>query len=61
MDDENLEDVKIDDKPIEVTVKKEKETPSPSFDYDDYSPSDEEIMDIETEIAEQIKKRTKNG
>ncbi len=51
----------IEPEPLEVTIKKEKETPSPSFDYDDYSPTDEEILDIETEIAEKIKKVTKNG
>ncbi len=47
--------------PIEVTVKKDKPIPEPSFDYDDYSPTDNEILDIETQIAEKIKKATKNG
>ncbi len=47
--------------PIEVTIKKDKEKPQPSFDYDDYSPSEEEILDIEKEIKTNIEKRTKHG
>ncbi len=54
------QDVKTDE-PLEVTIKKEPDVPKPSFDYDDYSPSDQEILDIETEIQEKIIKRTKNG
>ncbi len=50
-----------DDTPLEVTIKKEKEPPTPSFDYDDYTPSDSEIQDIEKEIQEKIEKRTKHG
>ncbi len=50
-----------DDTPLEVTIKKEKETPAPSFDYDDYSPSEQEIMDIEKQVKENIEKRTKHG
>ncbi len=59
MDEEQAKE--IVDEPIEVILKKEKTVPEPSFDYDDYSPSDAEILDIETEIAEKIKERTKNG
>ncbi len=44
--------------PIEVTIKKEKSSPEPNFDYDDYSPSDSEILEIEKEIQEKIEKRT---
>ncbi len=47
--------------PLEVKIKKEEPPKEPSFDYDDYSPSDEEILDIETEITDKIKKDTKNG
>ncbi len=47
--------------PLEVTIKKEKTPPEPSFDYDDYTPSDTEILDIEKEIQEKIEKRTKHG
>ncbi len=50
-----------DDKPLEVIIKKEKEQPNPSFDYDDYTPSDTEILEIEKEIQEKIEKRTKHG
>ncbi len=62
MDEEILDEIKEQTSaPLEVSIKKEKETPPPSFDYDDYSPTDEEILEIETEISDQIKKRTKNG
>ncbi len=47
--------------PLEVTIKEKKEPPTPSFDYDDYSPSDSEILEIEKEIKEKIEKRTKHG
>ncbi len=57
---EIIPDVK-DDEPLEVIIKKEKEPEQPSFDYDDYSPKDSEILDIEKEIQERIIKRTKNG
>jgi len=57
--DENIQD--DIDKPFEVVIAKEKPTPEPNFDYDDYTPSDQEILEIETEIAEKIKKETKNG
>ncbi len=50
-----------DETPLEVTIKKEKETPPPDFDYDDYTPSNVEIIDIEKEIQEKIEKRTKHG
>ncbi len=59
MDEETVQD-KIEE-PLEVTIKKEKEAPPPSFDYDDYSPSDEEILDIEKQIADNIVKRTKQN
>ncbi len=58
MDEEILHD-KIE--PLEVKIKKEAPIQEPSFDYDDYSPSDQEILDIETEITDKIKKDTKNG
>ncbi len=48
-------------KPIEVTIKDKEKPKDPSFDYDDYSPTNEEILDIETEIAEKITKRTKQN
>ncbi len=60
--DEEIKDITPDvqeDTPLEVTIKKEKEPPTPSFDYDDYDPSDSEIMEIEKEIKERIEKRTK--
>ncbi len=47
--------------PLEVKIKKEETPKEPSFDYDDYTPSDAEILEIETEISEKIKKATKNG
>jgi len=46
-----------DDKPLEVTIKKDKEIPEPDFDYDDYLPTEEEIMQAEQEIEQQIAKR----
>ncbi len=63
MDDDEIpgtEDLK-DEKPLEVTIKKEKETSPPSFDYDDYTPSEQEIVDTEIQIKENIEKRTKHG
>jgi len=54
------QDVKTDE-PLEVIIKKEKAPAQPSFDYDDYTPSDTEIMDIEKEIQSNIEKRTKHG
>ncbi len=62
--DEEIKDITPDvedDTPLEVTIKKEKEIPPPNFDYDDYSPSDAEILDIEKEIQVIIEKRTKHG
>ncbi len=59
MAEEIIDGTKEDAEPLEVTIKKDKETPTPSFDYDDYSPSDNEILDIEKEIQETITKRTK--
>ncbi len=63
MDEKILDDIKEeeDTTPLEVTIKKEKEIPKPSFDYDDYTPTDTEILEIEQEIAEKITKRSKNG
>ncbi len=58
MDEETVQD---NIEPLEVRVKKEEPPKTPSFDYDDYSPTDEEILEIETEITEKIKKATKNG
>ncbi len=56
-----MDEQDISDKPLEVTIKEKPKQEQPSFDYDDYNPSDEEILEIESEIAESIKKRTKNG
>ncbi len=53
-------DVK-DDETLEVTIKEKEKAKEPSFDYDDYSPSDQEILDIEKEIQTNIEKRTKHG
>ncbi len=50
-----------DSEPLEVRVKKEETPPQPNFDYDDYTPSDQEILDIEKEIQTNIEKRTKHG
>ncbi len=59
MDEETVND-KVDE-PLEVIIKKEEPPKQPSFDYDDYSPTDTEILEIEKEIADKITKRTKNG
>ncbi len=63
MDEEEIINEIQDEKPqpIEVTVKKEAPTKEPNFDYDDYTPSDTEILEIEEEIAKKIVKRSKNG
>ncbi len=58
MDEEIKEELTEDIVPLEVTIKKDKEPPEPNFDYDDYSPSDKEILEIEKEIQEKIEKRT---
>ncbi len=60
MDDEKAEVLQEseDEAPIEVVIKKETPPPEPDFDYDDYSPSDTEIIQIEKEIQEKIEKRT---
>ncbi len=50
-----------DDTPLEVTIKEKPKELQPSFDYDDYSPSEAEILDIEKEVKENIEKRTKHG
>ncbi len=59
MDEETVEENV--EKPLEVTIKKEESPKEPNFDYDDYTPSDNEILEIETEITDKIKKATKNG
>ncbi len=62
--DEEIKDITPDveeTEPLEVKIKKEKEPPQPSFDYDDYTPTDTEIQDIEREIQVNIEKRTKHG
>ncbi len=58
MDEAIKEEITESDTPLEVTIKKEKTTPEPNFDYDDYSPSDSEILEIEKEIEQKIQKRT---
>ncbi len=61
MDEKEINEEAEIPQPLEVTIKKEKEVTAPSFDYDDYTPSDEEILDIETQISDKIKKENKNG
>ncbi len=60
MDEKIHDDIKEEEDaaPLEVTIKKEKETPPPDFDYDDYSPGDKEILEIEKEIKEKLERRT---
>ncbi len=36
--------------PVEVIIKKPEEVPEPDVDYDDYLPTDEEILETEQEI-----------
>ncbi len=55
--DEALEETKESPDPVEVTIKKEKETPTPDFDYDDYLPTQEEIVEAEKELDEIAEKR----
>ncbi len=43
--------------PIEVIVKKEETKEEPDYDYDNYLPSDDEIIETEKEIVENFKKR----
>ncbi len=40
----------LEEKPLEVIIKKETEKPEPDVDYDNYLPSDEEILETEQEI-----------
>ncbi len=47
--------------PLEVTIKKEAPAKEPNFDYDDYSPTDTQILETEKQIQENIEKRTKHG
>ncbi len=61
MDSEEIIDEEESEKPLEVTIKKEDPPKEPDFDYDDYTPTDTEILEIETEMSEKIKKATKNG
>ncbi len=62
MAEEEIKDITPDTtEPLEVKIKKEEPPKEPSFDYDDYSPTDTEILDIEKEIQEKIEKRTKHG
>ncbi len=53
-------ELETDETPAPVTVKlvKETEKPQPNFDYDDYTPTEKEIEQMEVEIDEQTKKRT---
>ncbi len=55
--DEATEETTTDTSPLEVTIKKEETKPEPSFDYDDYLPSTEEILEAEKEIHENTQKR----
>ncbi len=43
--------------PIEVTIKKEETKPEPSWNYDDYLPTTDEIDETEKEMEEITKKR----
>ncbi len=61
MDEKTLDDIKEEEDVPTVKIQKENEKPAPSFDYDDYSPSDNEILEIEKEMQENIEKRTKHG
>ncbi len=45
------------EQPLEVTIKKEEEKPEPSFDYDDYLPTEKEILETEDELNELAEKR----
>ncbi len=44
--------------PIEVTLKEKPKEKEPNFDYDDYSPTEEEILQCEKEIHEKKAKET---
>ncbi len=44
------ESKEVTPEPIEVIIKKEETKPEPSFDYDDYLPTPEEIQETEKEI-----------
>ncbi len=51
MSDEHPETTEeIDEKPLEVIIKKETEIPEPDVDYDDYLPTEKEILETEQEI-----------
>ncbi len=43
--------------PVQVTLKKEEQTPEPSFDYDNYLPSESEITEAEDIIEQEARKR----
>ncbi len=59
---DEIKDITPDvEEPLEVIIKKETPPKQPDFDYDDYTPTDAEILEIETEIQEKIEKRTKHG
>ncbi len=60
MDDEEMAK-EIIDEPLEVIIKKEEPTKEPNFDYDDYSPTDSQILETEKEIQKNLEKRTKHG
>ncbi len=58
MSDEHPETTEeIDETPIEVIIKKEETKPEPNFDYDDYLPTSDEILETEKEIHENEEKR----
>ncbi len=50
------EDEKAEE-PLEVIIKKETEKPEPDFDYDDYLPTQKEIIETEDELDEIAEKR----
>ncbi len=47
----------IDEKPLEVIIKKEETKPEPDYDYDSDNLTDKQITELETEINTIIKKR----
>ncbi len=61
MDDKEIVEEIEEPTPLEVTIKKETPPKQPDFDYDDYTPTDAQILETEKEIQENITKRTKHG
>ncbi len=51
------ETVETKPEPVEVTIKKEPEKKEPDVDYDDYLPTEKEILETEIEIEKNTDKR----